>query len=71
MTKKVANSKGKRFGCGFVAGVVLILSFATGSAIGGNGFGGLMLVLGIGLVFGLASMIFGDSFWNWAGKWLP
>jgi len=71
MTKKDTESKGKRFGCGFVAGVALVLSFAVGTAGGGNGFGGLLLVLGIGLVFGLASMICGESFWRWAGKWLP
>ena len=71
MTEKNTESKGKRFGCGFVVGVILVLSFASGTTGGGNGLGGLLLVLGIGLVVGLASMIFGESFWRWAGKWLP
>ena len=71
MTNKDTESKGKRFGCGFVAGLALVLTYAVGTAGGGNGIGGLLFALGIGLVFGLASMIFGESFWRWAEKWLP
>ena len=71
MTANNTESKGKRFGCGFVAGLVLVISFTAGTTGYGNGIGALMFVLGIALVFGLAAMLFGDSFWRWAGKWLP
>ena len=71
MKSENTESKGTRFGCGFVAGLVFVLSFATGTAAGSESYRGVIFALGIALVFGIAAMHFGDKFWNWAGKWLP
>ena len=69
MTSGNIESKKARFGCGFVFGLV----FAGGSAATlayTDGMLFLAITLLVSVVFGLAAMRFGDSFWRWAGNWL-
>jgi hypothetical protein len=58
--------KGIRFGCGFFFGCVAVLA---GTLYIGSGHRLVAFCLVIGLLFGLAAMKFGDSFWNWISGW--
>lgn len=69
MTLGSSESKTVRFGCGFVLGLVFAgMSGAAVAYTDGNLF--LAITLLVSVIFGLAAMHFGNSFWRWIGNWL-
>lgn len=64
-----SESRGARFGCGFVFGLVLAGIGGVGAAFtDGKLF--LAITIVVSVIFGLAAMRFGDRFWRWVKKWL-
>ena len=69
MTPGSIESKKARFGCGFIFGFVFVgMSGVEVAYTNGKVF--LATTILLSLIFGLAAMRFGDSFWRWIGTWL-
>lgn len=69
MTNSTAINRAK-FGCGFIFGLVVGLTAVAGFSYA-FGYTEFFYVLMISIIFGFASMKFGDAFWRAVRMWIP